>query len=134
MSECCNTSSSSRKHICPVNGKSYSQVSTRTIMHHISEPWSHELSDTPYYFCSDPDCEVAYFGLNNSIINKTQLRTKIGIKEKQLNTLLCYCFGVTKKQAQENPSIKAYVLEQTKNHTCSCETSNPSGKCCLKDF
>jgi len=134
MSECCNTSSSNKKHVCPVNGKAYSQVSTRTIKHHISEPWNHELSNTNYYFCSDPNCEVVYFGLDDSIINKTQLRTELGFKEKDQNALICYCFGVTKKQAEENPNIKTYVTEQTKNHTCSCETSNPSGKCCLKHF
>ncbi len=134
MSECCSTSNSSRKHICPSNGKAYIQVSTRTILHHISQPWLHKLNDTNYYFCTDPNCEVIYFGQDNTVINKSMLRTEVGIKEKSNNALICYCFGVTKKEAEENPGIKDYVIEQTKNHTCSCETSNPSGKCCLKDF
>jgi len=134
MSDCCNTSSPSKKHICPVNGQSYSQVSTRTVKHHIAEPWNYDLSTTNYYFCSAPDCDVVYFGLDDSIIKASQLRTKVGTKTNDQDALICYCFGVTRLQAEENPNIKTYVMEQTKNHICSCETSNPSGKCCLKDF
>jgi hypothetical protein len=26
------------------------------------------------------------------------------------------------------------VMAQTKAGLCSCDTSNPSGRCCLKDF
>jgi len=138
MSDCCNTSSSKenahKKHICPVNGKAYSKVFTTTILHHISQPWKWNPNNTNYYFCSDPECEVAYFGQDNSIINKSELRTTIGIKEKSEDSLICYCFGVSKQEATNNPEIKKFVLTQTKEHTCSCETRNPSGKCCLKDF
>jgi hypothetical protein len=137
MSDCCNTSSSKenvpKRHICPVNGKEYSSVSTTTILHHISQPWKWIPNSKNYYFCSDPECEVAYFGLDNSIINKSELRATVGIKEKSENSLICYCFDVTKAEAR-NSTIQNFVMEQTRKKICSCGTSNPSGQCCLKDF
>ncbi|MCK5920792.1 MAG: hypothetical protein KAG66_07615, partial [Methylococcales bacterium] len=48
--------------------------------------------------------------------------------------LLCYCYGVTCQQALNNPDAKAFVLAQTKLKNCACDTRNPSGRCCLKDF
>ena len=133
MTNCCNTSHP-KKHICPVNGKPYSKVPLGTVMHHLNQPWRHPLRDQAYYFCDDPDCDVVYFGADNATINKGSLRTIVGIKEQTDESLICYCFGVNRKQSKYAPEAKAFVIEKTKNHTCSCTTSNPSGRCCLKDF
>jgi hypothetical protein len=136
MTNCCNTSQPTlpKMHVCPVNGKPYSSVPTSTVIHHIKEPWSRPLTDQAYYFCDDPECHVVYFGLDNTTIDKDSLRTKIGVKEQTDESLICYCFGVSRQQSKDNPEAKAFVIEQTKNHTCSCNTSNPSGRCCVKDF
>ena len=90
--------------------------------------------DQRYFFCDDPNCDVVYFGEDKSVILKSQLRTKVGLKEATEDALLCYCFGVTKADGLSNPSIKNFVSAETKQGLCSCETSNPSGRCCLKDF
>lgn len=58
----------------------------------------------------------------------------IGVKEASDDTLLCYCFGVSKKDFQSDLAIREFVVGQTKAGLCSCETSNPSGRCCLKNF
>ncbi|HIJ21725.1 MAG: hypothetical protein HON68_01210 [Gammaproteobacteria bacterium] len=87
-----------------------------------------------HYFCDDSNCDVAYFGNDDSVIYKSQVRTNIGVKEQSNKKLLCYCFGVSDEDYQLNPSTKDFVIEQTKMGMCSCETSNPSGRCCLKDF
>lgn len=139
MSNCCNGTSSEknsapRKFTCPVNEQQYVEVSKKTILQHIKLPWEKDLHEQKYYFCDDPDCKVVYFGLNGSVIDKAQLRTTVGVKEKTEEALICYCFGVNKELAQHNPDIKTYVTEQTKEHNCACETRNPSGRCCLKDF
>ena len=105
-----------------------------TILHHLSEPWKLKLRDQAYYFCDDPDCDVAYFGIDKTLIMKDQLRTRIGVKEKTEEALICYCFGVSVKQAQTDQQARLFVLEQTRNSRCTCETSNPSGRCCLKDI
>jgi len=135
MTDCCtSTNSSPKRHICPVNKNAYSHVATPTILHHISNPWKWENNNQTYYFCDDPDCDVVYFGQDNSVVYKNQLRTKVGIKEKSKDTLVCYCFGVTSKEAEINLNVKEFVIKQTKEKTCACEARNPSGKCCLKDF
>jgi hypothetical protein len=54
--------------------------------------------------------------------------------------LLCYCFGITEKvylealKKNKQNIIKDFVIYQTKNNHCHCVESNPSKKCCLKDF
>ena len=138
MSDCrssaCDSGGLPRKYTCPVNGKAYAEVSPTTILHHISKPWKWKQKDQGYYFCTDPDCDVVYFGQDNSVIKRSALRSPVGIKSKSSNALVCYCFGVTFSEAVESPDAKAFVLKETKANTCACETRNPSGRCCLKDF
>lgn len=122
-----------KKYKCPVNGKSYKSVSSTTILHHIHEPWNWHVKQQGYYFCDDPDCEVVYFGEDDSTISKSSLRTEVGVKENNANSLICYCFGVS-KAASSSQQIKEFVIKNTKDKTCSCSTRNPSGRCCLKDF
>lgn len=119
---------------CPVNGKSYTGVKRKTLLHHITRPWHKVLSEQGYYFCSDPDCDVVYFGQDSTLIYSRELRTSVGQKSKDINSTVCYCFGITKKSAISDKNCRSFVIEQTKNSLCSCGTSNPSGLCCLKDF
>ena len=137
MSQCCTSSNTDttypKKYTCPANGKPYSGVSPTTILHHINEPWHWATKQQGYYFCSDPDCDVVYYGQDDSLILKSELRTTVGVKEKSDESLVCYCFGVTKSKAS-NELIKSFVINSTKEKTCACSTRNPSGKCCLKDF
>lgn len=138
MSDCCsvenNTPLRSKRHSCPVNGQSYTTVSNTTILHHLKQPWLYDLNEHDYYFCSDPDCEVVYFAEDNSVIKQSQLRTEVGIKQDSADATLCYCFGISKQEAETNTQLKSFVLEQTKQASCACEIRNPSGRCCLKDF
>lgn len=138
MSDCCSnfssTSETHKKHRCPVNGKEYKGVSEKTILHHVNEPWLWKGKCQSYYFCDDPECDVVYFGQDNSIIKKSELRTIVGIKEQSDTFLVCYCFGISASQAATNPEAKAFVVQKTEEHVCECEARNPSGKCCLNDF
>jgi len=136
MVSCCSSSKTQvqpKKHKCPVTGKLYNSVSSTTILHHVNEPWKFKNTRQSYYFCDDPDCEVVYFGEDDSIIKKSSLRTEVGIKETNPDALICYCFGVSKVESSSK-EIKAFVIENTKNKICACTTRNPSGRCCLKDF
>lgn len=138
MSNCCSsqqtTKQSSKRHCCPINGKQYLEVPYGTVLHHVKEPWKLALKEQAYYFCDDPHCDVVYFGIDGSTLLKNQLRTKVGVKETSEDTLICYCFGISKAEAKANVQAKTFVVEQTKNSTCSCTSRNPSGRCCLKDF
>jgi hypothetical protein len=138
MPDCCSTSSQdksgSAKYKCPVNGNAYLEVARKTVLHHIDRPWLHLLDEQKYFYCDDPACEVVYFAEDNTVINRSQVRTRIGAKEQAANALLCYCFGISNLEANTILETRAFVIEQTKRSLCSCTTSNPSGRCCLEDF
>ena len=122
------------KRRCPANGREYSQVSMRTVLHQLKQSWEWKASARQYYYCDDPQCDVAYFGDDKSVILKSELRTRIGDKERAAGDLLCYCFGVTRGEFLLNPGITDFIIAQTAAGMCSCETRNPSGRCCLKDL
>ena len=123
-----------KRHRCPINGREYAEVAAKTIAHHITEAWNWQQTAGRYFFCDDPSCEVVYFGDDDSTILKSQLRTRLGLKDTSDDPLLCYCFGVSKHNFQNNPATREFVVAQTKAGRCSCDLSNPSGRCCLRDF
>ena len=106
----------------------------KTILQHIRNPWTWEQKNQAYFFCDDPECAVVYFGEDGSMIEKSGLRTAVGVKESSGHATICYCFGIDRSDAVTIPEAKAFVLEQTRGHYCACEVRNPSGRCCLKDF
>ena len=138
MNSCCTQKETAghypKSHCCPANGKAYASVKRKTLLHHITQPWLKPVTEQGYYFCTDSDCDVVYFGQDNSIIHRDELRTNVGQKSDDENAAICYCFGVTKDQTLSDDRIKNFITLQTKESLCSCETSNPSGRCCLKDF
>ena len=136
MSECCNKSWAHQyptKYHCPVNGKEYGAVALKTILHNIKNPWAANLTDQGYYFCTDPSCQVVYFGQDGAMISVSQMRTEVWQKQSQPDSTVCYCFGVSMQQAGVQ-AIKDFVIQKTKESLCACEIANPSGRCCLKDF
>jgi hypothetical protein len=138
MSDCCNgpacTTGHPNKRACPACGTACAEAPTRTIAHHLRQPWHWQAAAERYFFCDDPDCEVVYFGDDGSRVLKSQLRTPIGVKDRSSGAQVCYCFGVTRAAALDEPGLRDYVVAQTKLGTCACDVRNPSGRCCLKDF
>ena len=138
MTDCCQSHNTGAnppaRYRCPANGKLYHSVALRTVLHHVAEPWHKQLRPQAYYFCSDADCDVVYFGEDDSVIAKSELRTRVGAKEKSPERMICYCFGVSEADAAKDDNAYKFVKQQTRQSQCSCETSNPSGHCCLKDF
>lgn len=138
MADCCSfserTSAHPKKHRCPINGVEYTEVAAKTIAHHIKHSWKWSANGRRYYFCDDPECNVVYFADDDSVVLKSQLRTDVGVKDADNDALVCYCFGVTKVDARSDPGIRNFIVAQTKHGLCSCDTHNPSGRCCLIDF
>lgn len=138
MTECCSSKCEDKSKIarldCPGCGQKCLSVSAKTILHHIKKPWMHMLTEQQYYYCGAPVCDVVYFAKSTDVITKSDIRTRIGVKEKSYDALICFCFGVNKKEAASNANAKDFVIRQTKASMCSCDTANPSGRCCLKDF
>jgi len=138
MTSCCSSNNLNgmkpNKPLCVSCGERGAIVGKKTIWHHIKSAWLNKLEQEQYFFCQNIKCDVVYFAANGEAFFKKDLRTQIGIKEKSDDALICYCFGVKKVVATTDKSVKAFVLEQTKSAACACETANPSGRCCLKDF
>lgn len=138
MSDCCSSpgvaDATPRKYRCPANGKEYGQVAADTIKHHLHQPWRWTAQAQGYYFCDDPDCEVVYFGQDDSVIEKSALRTEVGVKTRSAEALICYCYGVSYAQAAALPAAKAFIIAETRRKACACDTRNPSGTCCLASF
>jgi hypothetical protein len=121
--------------ICPVNGKHYAQVAMKTVLHNVAKPWKRQLAAQGYYFCSDPECKVVYFGEDESLITVADIRTVVGIKSSRADRPVCYCFDISQHDLELNPeTCRRYVIEKTSEATCECEIRNPSGRCCLRDF
>ena len=138
MSDCCSSEEQENKNKsklkCALCGEKCLLVETNVILHHIVDPWAQELSDETYYFCRNSKCKVVYFSEDKKVFTTSEVRTDIGIKESSENGLICFCFGVDKIDAINNPKTKEFVLKMTKESVCSCDTANPSGRCCLRDF
>lgn len=137
MKHCCSSNcdnTSPKKYHCPTCLTEHPEVSIQTIIHHIKKPWNWRATAKHYYFCDTPTCDVAYFGRDDSVISKFQLRTYTGENTHAPDEVLCYCFGIRKSDIRKEPLIKRFVIEQTKKGVCSCKTHNPSGRCCLKYF
>ena len=132
MGDCCKISDGTQpnKRRCPVNGLEHPEVSARTIARHIRSPWLWDGRGLRYFYCDDPACDVVYFGEDDAVILKSQLRTEV----KSAAAPLCYCYGVSPADVRNNPEIRDFVVAQTRQGLCSCDISNPYGRCCLKDF
>lgn len=121
--------------LCPVNGQRYRPVPLRTVLHHLRQPWTRALAAGAYYFCTDPDCDVVYFGGDATLVRRAELRTAVGQKSTAPERTVCYCFGVTAADALgSSGESRAYVVERTRCGDCACAIRNPSGRCCLGDF
>lgn len=142
MSSCCdsetNTDSCSttapRKRPCPSCGGTAVEVGHATLLHHLKQAWQFPLQELKYYFCDSRDCNTVYFAEDDSVIGMEQIRGEVGQKRNDMERPLCYCFGVSQADVEADPAVKAFVVAQTKAGTCACDTRNPSGRCCLKDF
>ncbi len=141
MTDCCTASQYDRtppsRAVCPRNGRAYSTVARRTVLHHVRTPWRRSLPNQAYYFCNDPACDVVYFGADQSLLTRDDLRTDVGQKSQAADRAICYCFDVSAADLQSTESharSRAFVIEQTRAAACDCEVRNPSGRCCLKDF
>jgi len=138
MSDCCESDGAedrrARKRPCPLNGRACAEVPIDTIFHHVHEAWRWVPTAPHYFFCDDPSCELVYFGDDGSSIPKSQMRTLVGVKAASDEALLCYCFGIRRKDFRADPATRDFVVARTRLGLCHCETWNPSGRCCLKDF
>lgn len=142
MSDCCsvNTNSGIAPQVmnCPVNGARSKRVDMLTVKSLVRRlPLG--MPSTQYYFCEASGCEVVYFPLDAQapLFRRDDLTVRVGGKETADPIPVCYCFGFTRKDIQNEIAetgdsiIANRISEEVEAGRCACEVKNPSGKCCL---
>jgi len=132
---CCNTDTKKGRLVCSGCGKNAFSVSRQTMLHQVQSPDNQNMVEGDYAFCANRDCNTGYFSASD-MIPKTSLRAF----QSNQDAMLCHCFDIseadyrTALEASSFEAIKAFVVQQTKDKLCACESRNPSGRCCLVSF
>jgi len=145
MSDCCSVNgkptAAPSVMACPVNearSKKADLLTVRSLVRHL--PLG--MPSAPYYFCEAPDCDVVYFSSNPQapIFRRAELLVRVGAKEREDPIPVCYCFGFTRKDIQDeiaetgSSTVADRITAEVQAGNCACEVKNPSGKCCLGDI
>ncbi len=95
-----------------------------------------QVGGSQYRFCASSDCPVVYSSDDRSFTT-SDLRIRVGLKEKDDPIPLCYCFGFSEKDVRQEIAVKGRTIIRDriksllKKGMCACEERNPSGACCL---
>lgn len=122
--------------LCPIINAPTKPVSRDTVGRHVMLT---PLPETNFGFCDAPGCDVVYVGSNGVLITKDQLHVRVGIKESRDPKPVCYCWGFDELQIIEDfhqhgrSTIRSYIQDRVQAGSCRCESTNPSGRCCLGD-
>jgi hypothetical protein len=131
-SPCCEAEP--KKGGCPQCGRNGKTVEKMTLENLLKEP--SKIDSSAYLFCKNPKCDVVYFSNKGSFL-KSDLKVRVGIKEKRDPIPLCYCFGWDRKRIQQEirqtgkSTAVESITKEVKAGACFCERSNPQGSCCL---
>jgi len=105
------------------------------MLHQVQFPVNQNLIEGDYAFCANRDCMAGYFS-PSAMIPKSQLRAF----QPDQTAMLCHCFDISEAVYRialgdgTAENIKDFVVRQTKQKLCVCESTNPSGHCCLASF
>lgn len=88
------------------------------------------------WFCSYPDCQVAYFDLYDRTILNGDLR--FPIYPKSLDAPICPCFGFTIEQLDatidmRSPAPIRDLLAKSKTMAANCAVLAANGRCCMQE-
>ncbi len=123
---------------CPECGSRSKQVESLTVKSLVRHlPFG--MLPAQYYFCEATGCDVVYFPSNPEapIFRRGDLLVRVGAKEGGDAGLVCYCFGITRKdigdeiQQTGKSTAAERIKAEVRADNCACEVKNPSGKCCL---
>lgn len=126
-----------KKINCPICGELGKSVELLTVRSLIKEQFLEAVHEERYFFCSSPDCEVIYYSLSQEVISKHQIKTRVGLKEKEAPRLVCYCFGYTIENIRDEiretgrSTVEKEISDKIQAGLCHCEDANPEGRCCL---
>lgn len=142
--ECCivpgsaDLAKSKASTICGMCGGNGKRVERITVEHIVKTEHQHKITDTQYYFCETPSCEVVYFSNGaGQYFAISEVRVRVGLKETEDPVQICYCFDFTEQMVRDELITKGhtvipdFITTEIQAGTCACEVKNPSGRCCL---
>ncbi len=113
-------------------------VTHKTMLLMLKPEFFDSVGEGEYRFCSDPECRIVYFTeVNGRSFVTDDLRVRVGLKEREGEIPLCYCFGFNEVEAREEISrtgsstVPQRIAALIKQKMCACPARNPSGACCL---
>ncbi|MBA3355710.1 MAG: copper chaperone Copz family protein [Pyrinomonadaceae bacterium] len=125
-------------HACRSCDNASRPVTRKTVLLMMKSELLDRVNQDEYRFCSDPECRVVYFSENGGpAFMSSDLRVRVGLKEKIDPVPLCYCFGFDEKDARDEISgtgtstVTQRIVALIKQKMCACPAKNPSGACCL---
>lgn len=118
---------------CPACGQRGRKVKPVTL----SSLAAAETTDAAYRFCATAGCDVAWFGEAGHRIPVSASRVAIGQKSTAPDRTLCYCFGHTAQDIEDEvaatgaSTIPKRIADACKRGEDRCPETNPQGSCCL---
>lgn len=125
--------------LCPETGSAGVPVPSATVRSLVLPGGAPAVGHETWHYCDRPDCDVVYFTSEGRMLRRADLRVRVGAKEKDPPHTVCYCFGHTVEGIRDEiartgrSTIVAEITARVRAGECSCETSNPTGRCCLAD-
>lgn len=110
-------------------------VGRANIDHHV-QPTARSRFGNDGWFCSYPDCDVAYFDLYDRVILVEELREPV--YPKSLDAAICPCFGFTREELDEAIELKSpagirELLAKSKTPAANCSVLAAGGRCCVTE-
>ncbi len=123
--KCCSTSNILKEvKNCPLCHSKSEKVGEKTVLSLLKEESQVLTDNQELYYCNNHNCDLVYFS-ESQIFYKSDLKINI-------DTKVCFCFDISKSQLEREGKDKTLdkIKANMKNIGCSCDTKNPSGKCC----
>src|SRR2546425_11129650 len=86
--------------LCPVAGKRGKPVPLVTLRSLVLPEDAAVVEGREWFFCGLPDCAVVYFTHDGRTLEKSALKVRVGLKEKEAPRPVCYCVGYTVESIQ----------------------------------
>lgn len=120
---------------CPRCGSLGEAVGSQTL-ESLVRPAALAGISTSAFFCSFPQCEVAYFDLIERVITVDQLVRPVWPKDREAP--LCSCFGLTRDDietdvAEGSVERTRAAVTKAKSPAADCVHQAPTGKSCIAE-
>lgn len=122
---------------CPESATTGKRVERITLESLLLPEHLPRIGSGQWFFCPEPGCEVVYFDAEGQCLGKSALSVRVGAKERRAPRPVCYCFGHSFEEIQEEvaatgtSTIPESITEKCRQGLHECERKNPQGTCCL---